>query len=159
MLPPMNSFVGQPLTRPTFYLLPRMCGTLQNCTKTAQYCPRRLWSKKFWPRYHLSERRATHLLDVFRFAESDGYREDVFRSTAHHYRDDVIRDLNQDKPYNQFVRKQLAKDEIAPQDFDLMVAMWFINGMSARNGNWSSMKWSMWQVRFPWEWDVPVPRS
>ena len=44
------------------------------------------------------ERWATHWLDVVRFAESDGYREDAFRSTAHHYRDYVIRIVNQDKP-------------------------------------------------------------
>ena len=54
------------------------------------------------------ERWATHWLDVVRFAESDGYRADDFRSSAYLYRDYVIRSLNQDKPYDQFVREQLA---------------------------------------------------
>ena len=72
------------------------------------------------------ERWATHWLDVVRFAESDGYRADDFRSSAYLYRDYVIKSLNQDKPYNQFVREQLAGDEIDPQDFDHMIATGFL---------------------------------
>ena len=89
------------------------------------------------------ERWATHWLDVVRFAESDGYREDAFRSTAHHYRDYVIRSLNQDKPYDQFVREQLAGDEIEPQDFDHMVATGFL-----RHGVY---EWNQRNARMQWE--------
>ncbi|MDE0821981.1 MAG: DUF1549 domain-containing protein, partial [Opitutales bacterium] len=54
------------------------------------------------------ERWATHWLDVVRYAETDGYRADDFRPTAYLYRDYVIQSLNEDKPYNEFVREQLA---------------------------------------------------
>ena len=54
------------------------------------------------PRY--GERWAQHWLDVVRYAESDGYRQDAFRPGASRYRDYVIKSFNQDKPYDQFVR-------------------------------------------------------
>ena len=72
------------------------------------------------------ERWATHWLDAVRFAESDGYRADDFRSTAYLYRDYVVKSLEQDKPYDQFVREQLAGDEIDPREFDHMVATGFL---------------------------------
>ena len=60
------------------------------------------------PRY--GERWGRHWLDVVRFAESGGYEFDGFRQGAYHYRDWVIRALNADLPYDQFVRLQLAGD-------------------------------------------------
>jgi mono/diheme cytochrome c family protein len=66
------------------------------------------------PRY--GERWARHWLDVVRYAESDGYREDAYRPHAWRYRDYVIQSLNEDKPYDQFIRQQLAGDEITPTD-------------------------------------------
>ena len=89
------------------------------------------------------ERWATHWLDVVRFAESDGYRADDFRSSAYLYRDYVIRSLNQDKPYDQFVREQLAGDEIDPQDFDHMIATGFL-----RHGVY---EWNQVNARMQWE--------
>ena len=89
------------------------------------------------------ERWATHWLDVVRFAESDGYRADDFRSSAYLYRDYVIRSLNQDKPYDQFVREQLAGDEIDPQDFDHMIATGFL-----RHGVY---EWNQRNARMQWE--------
>jgi hypothetical protein len=89
------------------------------------------------------ERWATHWLDVVRFAESDGYRADDFRSSAHLYRDYVIRSLNQDKPYDQFVREQLAGDEIKPDDFDHMVGTGFL-----RHGVY---EWNQRNARMQWE--------
>ena len=89
------------------------------------------------------ERWATHWLDVVRFAESDGYRADDFRSSAYLYRDYVIRSLNQDKPYNQFVREQLAGDEIDPKDFDHMIATGFL-----RHGVY---EWNQRNARMQWE--------
>ncbi|NIP98204.1 MAG: DUF1549 domain-containing protein, partial [Akkermansiaceae bacterium] len=62
------------------------------------------------------ERWAQHWLDVARFAESDGFEYDHERKEAWRYRDWVIAALNDDMPYDQFVRWQLAGDEIAPDD-------------------------------------------
>ena len=72
------------------------------------------------PRY--GERWAQHWLDLVRYAESDGYRADTYRPDAWPYRDYVIASLNADKPYDQFVREQLAGDEIAPGNPDVLVA-------------------------------------
>ena len=89
------------------------------------------------------ERWATHWLDVVRFAESDGYRADGFRPSAHLYRDYVVRSLNEDKPYDQFVREQLAGDEINPDDYDHMVATGFL-----RHGVY---EWNQRNARMQWE--------
>jgi hypothetical protein len=72
------------------------------------------------PRY--GERWAQHWLDVVRYAESDGYRADAYRPGAWPYRDYVIASLNADKPYDQFVREQLAGDELAPDRPEVLVA-------------------------------------
>ncbi len=76
------------------------------------------------PRY--GERWAQHWLDLVRYAESDGYRADGGRPGAWPYRDYVIKSLNADKPYNQFVREQLAGDEIAPDDPAVLVATTYL---------------------------------
>ena len=62
------------------------------------------------PRY--GERWARHWLDVVRFAESDGFETNRPRANAWHYRDYVIRSMNEDKPYTAFVREQLAGDSL-----------------------------------------------
>lgn len=63
------------------------------------------------PRY--GERWGRHWLDVAGFADSEGYTDkDVVREHAYRYRDYVIRALNQDKPYSEFVTEQLAGDEL-----------------------------------------------
>ncbi len=59
------------------------------------------------------ERWAQHWLDVVRFAESNGYELDVERPQAWRYRDYVIRSFNADKPYDQFLKEQIAGDEMA----------------------------------------------
>ena len=76
------------------------------------------------PRY--GERWAQHWLDVVRYAESDGYREDAFRPQAYRYRDYVIRSFNEDKPYDQFVREQLAADEFAADDPEALIGTGFL---------------------------------
>ncbi|RPI90527.1 MAG: DUF1553 domain-containing protein, partial [Planctomycetaceae bacterium] len=63
---------------------------------------------------HYGERWARHWLDAARFAESGGYEFDGFRPGAYHYRDWVIKALNRDLPYNEFVRMQIAGDRLAP---------------------------------------------
>lgn len=65
---------------------------------------------------HYGERWARHWLDVARFAESAGFEHDYDRPGAWAYRDFVIKALNADMPYKQFVHWQLAGDELAPDD-------------------------------------------
>lgn len=63
------------------------------------------------PRY--GERWGRHWLDVAGFADSEGYTdEDRVREHAYRYRDYVIRALNQDRSYSDFVTEQLAGDEL-----------------------------------------------
>lgn len=62
------------------------------------------------------ERWARHWMDVARFAESTGYEHDYDRPTAYHYRDFLIRAFNSDLPYDQFVKWQIAGDQIEPED-------------------------------------------
>jgi hypothetical protein len=65
---------------------------------------------------HFGERWGRHWLDLVRFAESNGYAFDGDRPNAYHYRDFVIRALNDDMPYDQFVRQQIAGDLLASAD-------------------------------------------
>ncbi len=62
------------------------------------------------PRF--GERLARHWLDVARFAESNGFETNRERPNAYHYRDYVIDSFNSDKPYDQFVKEQIAGDAI-----------------------------------------------
>ena len=75
---------------------------------------------------HYGERWGRHWLDVARFAESHGFEQDYNRPHAYHYRDFVIKALNQDMPYEQFVRWQIAGDEFAPDDPLAMMATGFL---------------------------------
>ena len=78
------------------------------------------------PRY--GERWARHWLDLVRYAESDGFKQDAYRPNAWPYRDYVIRSFNEDKPYDRFVCEQLAGDELWPDDPDAMVATGYMRG-------------------------------
>jgi len=75
---------------------------------------------------HYGERWARHWLDVARFAESHGFEQDYDRPYAYHFRDFVIQAFNQDMPFDQFVRWQLAGDEIAPDDPQALMATGFL---------------------------------
>jgi hypothetical protein len=75
------------------------------------------------PRY--GERWALYWLDLVRYAESDGFKADDPRPNAWPYRDYVIRALNADKPYDRFVREQLAGDELYPGDPEARAATSF----------------------------------
>lgn len=75
---------------------------------------------------HYGERWARHWLDLARFAESNGYAFDKDRNAAYHYRDFVIKALNDDMPYDEFVRLQLAGDLIDPQGFLAQSATGFL---------------------------------
>ncbi len=61
---------------------------------------------------HYGERWGSYWLDLVRFGETHGFETNRERPNAWQYRDWVIRALNDDKPYNQFVREQIAGDAL-----------------------------------------------
>ena len=75
------------------------------------------------PKY--GEQWGRHWLDVVRFAETDGYEYDTHRPDAYRYRDYVVRSFNNDKPYNAFVKEQLAGDEMDPANEEYLIASGF----------------------------------
>src|ERR1700733_10487784 len=74
---------------------------------------------------HYGEQWGRHWLDVVRFAESDGYEYDTHRPDAYRFRDYVVQSFNQDKPYDQFVKEQLAGDEMDSTNETFLVASGF----------------------------------
>ena len=76
------------------------------------------------PRY--GERWARHWLDVVHYGDTHGYDKDKPRPNAWPYRDYVIRSLNTGKPYDRFVKEQLAGDVLFPNNPDGIVALGFI---------------------------------
>ncbi|HWB11285.1 MAG TPA: PSD1 and planctomycete cytochrome C domain-containing protein [Pirellulales bacterium] len=99
------------------------------------------------PRY--GERWGKHWLDAAGYADSNGYfNADTDRPLAYRYRDYVVDSLNRDKPFDQFVREQLAGDElagyragseIAAEQVELLVATHFLrnsqDGTGESDGN------------------------
>ncbi len=84
---------------------------------------------------HYGERWGRHWLDVAGFAESDGDgNTDTLRPFAWHFRDYVIRALNADKPFHQFLLEQVAGDELVaapwnnltPEQVELLSATGFL---------------------------------
>ena len=85
------------------------------------------------PRY--GERWGRHWLDVAGYADSEGYtQDDTVRLYAYKYRDYVLRAFNNDKPFDEFIREQLAGDEmlrppyrnLSPGDLEKLVATGFL---------------------------------
>jgi Protein of unknown function (DUF1553)/Protein of unknown function (DUF1549) len=72
-----------------------------------------------------AERWAQHWLDVVRFAETDGFEYDTHRRGAWRYRDYAVRSFHADKPYDEFIREQLAGDEIDSPNEELKIAAGF----------------------------------
>ena len=71
---------------------------------------------------HYGEKWGRHWLDVVRYAETNGYERDGPKPFAWRYRDYVIRSFNADKPYDQFVREQIAGDEMPGYNPDAVIA-------------------------------------
>ena len=72
------------------------------------------------PRY--GEKWARHWLDLVRFAETNSYERDGVKPSAWRYRDYVIRSLNDDKPYDRFLREQIAGDELPDRSNETITA-------------------------------------
>lgn len=72
------------------------------------------------PQY--GEKWGRHWLDVVHYAETNGYERDNAKPFAWRYRDYVIKSFNDDKPFDQFVREQLAGDEMPGASNDAIIA-------------------------------------
>lgn len=74
------------------------------------------------------ERWGRHWMDVWRYSDWDGYKQELRGSQRHiwHWRDWIIESLNDDKPYDQMVLEMLAGDEIAPTDENVLRATGFL---------------------------------
>ncbi|MFT5326967.1 MAG: hypothetical protein ACI8P0_004852 [Planctomycetaceae bacterium] len=72
------------------------------------------------PQY--GERWGRHWLDVVRFAQTNGYERDHEKPHSWRYRDYVIRALNEDKPFDQFIKEQLAGDELDEVTHETIIA-------------------------------------
>jgi mono/diheme cytochrome c family protein len=75
---------------------------------------------------HYGERWGRHWLDLVRYADSGGFEYDRDRPNAFRYRDYVIRAFNEDKPYDRFIREQLAGDETWPDSPDAHIATGYL---------------------------------
>ncbi|QEG43367.1 DUF1553 domain-containing protein [Roseimaritima ulvae] len=77
-------------------------------------------------RPQFGERWARHWLDIAHYADTHGFERDRRRDQAWPYRDYVIRSFNDDKPYDQFLREQIAGDVLAPDNPDAVIATGFL---------------------------------
>lgn len=75
---------------------------------------------------HYGERTGRFWLDLARWGESQGFQHDIPRPFAWRYRDYVINSFNSDKPYDQFLKEQLAGDELKNQSDEALVATGFL---------------------------------
>jgi mono/diheme cytochrome c family protein len=71
---------------------------------------------------HYGEHWGRHWLDLVRYAETNSFERDNPKPFAWRYRDYVIRSFNADKPYDRFIREQLAGDELDDVTTDSLIA-------------------------------------
>ncbi len=110
----------------------------------------RKYAKQLMKSEHYGEHFGRQWLDVARYADTAGFANDYSRPNAWRYRDYVIRSFNLDKPYDQFVREQLAGDEIDSSDPEKLIATGFL-----RMGPWEQTGMSVFKVtRQQWLDDV-----
>lgn len=88
---------------------------------------------------YYGERWGRHWLDVARWAESEGYESNHPRPFAWRYRDYVVESFNSDRPYNLFLRQQLAGDELVPYADENLIATGFL--AAARLSSNEEDKW------------------
>jgi hypothetical protein len=90
------------------------------------------------PQY--GERWARHWMDVWRYSDWSGYKEEIRNSARYiwRWRDWIIESLNADKGYDRMVTEMLAGDEVAPTDQNTLRATGFL----ARN--WEKFNRNSW---------------
>ncbi len=76
--------------------------------------------------HHYGERYARHWLDIAHYADTHGFERDRRRDHAWRYRDYVINAFNEDKPYDRFIREQIAGDVLWPDDERAVIATGFL---------------------------------
>ncbi|NCF90789.1 MAG: DUF1549 domain-containing protein, partial [Verrucomicrobiaceae bacterium] len=107
------------LLRRVFVTLVGMPPTLEEVEDFLGANPEGAWERQIDalledPRY--GEHWATMWLDLVRYSDSDGWNQDAYRPHIWRYRDYVVNAFNDDKPYPEFVREQLAGDELDGDD-------------------------------------------
>ena len=108
------------------------------------------YAKRLMATPHYGEHFGRQWLDVARYADSAGFANDYSRPNAWRYRDYVIRSFNRDKSYDDFVREQIAGDEIDSTDSEKLVATGFL-----RMGPWEQTGMSVFRItRQQWLDDV-----
>ena len=77
---------------------------------------------------HYGERWGRHWMDVWRYSDWDGYKEQLRGSQRHiwRWRDWIVQSLNADKGYDRMIVEMLAGDEIAPGDPSILPATGFL---------------------------------
>jgi len=109
-----------------------------------QYAKRLMATKSYGEHFGL------HWLDVARYADSAGFANDYCRPNAWRYRDYVVRSFNEDKRYSDFVREQIAGDEMDADDSEHLIATGFL-----RMGPWEQTSMSVFkETRQQWLDDV-----
>lgn len=78
--------------------------------------------------HHFGERQARRWLDLARYADSAGFQNDQTRLNNWRYRDYVINAFNNDKPFDRFIKEQIAGDELYPDSTEAKIATGFIAG-------------------------------
>lgn len=73
-----------------------------------------------------AEQRARRWLDLARYADTDGFEHDLIRPEAWKYRDWVVGAYQSDMPYDEFLRQQIAGDELYPSNPDAAIATGFL---------------------------------
>lgn len=71
---------------------------------------------------HYGEKWGRHWLDLVRYAETNSFERDGIKPNVWRYRDYVIRAFNDDKPYDRFIREQIAGDEMPQRTADSVIA-------------------------------------
>jgi len=98
---------------------------------------------------HYGEKWARHWLDLVRYADTNSFERDGPKPHSWRFRDYVIRSLNDDKPYDQFVIEQLAGDELPDPSPDALIATGFY-----RLGIWDDEPADREQARYDWFDDI-----
>jgi len=98
---------------------------------------------------HYGEQWARHWLDLVRYADTNSFERDGPKPHSWRYRDYVIRSLNDDKPYDQFVIEQLAGDELPNPSADALIATGYY-----RLGIWDDEPADKLQSRYDWFDDI-----
>ena len=71
---------------------------------------------------HYGEKWGRNWLDLVRYAETNGYERDGPKPFAWRYRDYVIKAFNDDKPYDRFIKEQIAGDELDDVTTESLIA-------------------------------------